>query len=200
MPATPRRTLRPALVLALLLVPPTTAAGQEGPPAAIGARAFVDAGVRLSSLRSTRVSLLGGSVGFDLGSGPRFGAGGWILTDPVELTTGRSGSGVHLRLAYGGVLSEWPLLRTRRVDAAAGLLVGVGNAKLELAAVGAEIASDNFAVVEPGVVVDLRVASWLGLVGGLSWRWVGGVEDLPGVDGEHLEGVSGTLGLRLGPG
>ncbi len=199
MPATVRRTL-PAVFLALALFVPESGGAQEADlPATPAARAFVDAGARLSTLRSSRVVLLGGSLGFDLGAGPRFGVGGWLLTDPVDLDPSRPASGLRLRVAYGGVLSEWPVTTAGPLAASAQILLGAGNAKLELPAVGAEIAADNFAVLEPGLSLDLRLTPWLGLSGGVAWRWAWGVEDLPGLGREDLRGASGTLGLRLGP-
>ena len=80
-----------------------------------------------------------------------------------------------------------------------GLLWGAGNAKLELPAVRTEIAADNFLVLEPGASVLFRLVGPLQLTGEAAYRWAVGVEDLPGISGDQLRGLSVSLGLAIGP-
>lgn len=189
-----------ALFLGLLAALPRPLQAQATPsPAPPSARVHLEARARFTSLRSSRARFLGGSGRFDLGGHLSFGAGGWVLTDPLEIAAQDPGTGLRLKMAYGGLVTGWGLPPVRAVRARAEVLWGAGNAKMELPLVGTEIAADNFLVVEPGLSVSVRLRSFLHVAGGASYRWVGAVEDLPGVAGEQLRGLSASLGLAVGP-
>lgn len=191
------------LVLGLLAALPGPLRGQATPspesPDSPAAHIHLEADARVTSLRSTSAVLLGASGRFDLGGPFSFGAGGWVLTEPLEVAARDPGTGLRLRMAYAGLVTAWSLPTVGAAHLRAQVLWGAGNAKMELPLVGTEIAADNFLVVEPGVAVSLDLRSFLQVVGGASYRWVGAVEDLPGVGGEQLRGLSASLGLAIGP-
>lgn len=189
------------LVLALLTALPAPLAAQDAsaPSSRDLARTHLEAGARLTSLRSQGAVLLGGSARFGLGGPLTFGAGGWVLTNTVDVTAGEPGTGLLLNVAYGGVVTGWDLVEAPRFRSSARILWGAGNAALELPAVKTEIASDNFLVVEPALATALRLHGPLRLLGELTYRWVGSVNDLPGITAGQLRGFSASLGLAVGP-
>lgn len=196
--------LRPLLqlLLAFLLPLPTSLAAQEAQvdAAPASARAHLEVGARLTSLRSQGALLLGGSARLDVGGPFTFGGGGWVLNGAVDTASdGEPGSGLRLRMSYGGLLTGTELAELGPLRGFARLLVGAGNAKVQLPVVETEIASDNFLVLEPSVGASLGLGASMGVVGEMSYRWTMGVEDLPGVAGKEIRGLSLTLGWVLGP-
>lgn len=202
-PALRRLALRalPPLFLAGALVPaPAALSAQEAGSTDGGtARTYLEAGARLTSLRSQAALLVGASARFDLGGPFSFGGSGWLLTDPVEVSTGDAGSGLRLKVAYGGVLAGWDVAERSGARGTVRVLVGAGNAKVVLPVVETEIASDNFLVVEPSLAAVLTLKPWVGLLGEVAYRWSVGVEDLPGVAGDQVRGISASLGVAIGP-
>jgi hypothetical protein len=173
--------------------------GQESPPEVGTARTRVEGGVRVSRLREERVTFLGGSATFDLGGRFFFGGGGWVLREPLDIAVAPGAAGLRLELAYGGALAGWTFARREGARAEARVLAGAGTARLTLRAAGAEIAADNFLAVEPAVAASVPLVGPVGVRVELAWRWVRGVEDLPGVGIDQIQGPSVSLGVTLGP-
>jgi hypothetical protein len=159
----------------------------------------VEGGVRVSRLRAERVTFLGGSAAFDLGGRFFFGGGGWVLREPLEISATPGAAGLRMELAYGGALAGWSFARREGARAEARVLAGAGTARLTLRAAGAEIAADNFLAVEPAVSASVPLVGPVGVWAELAWRWVRGVEDLPGVGSDQIQGPSVSLGVTLGP-
>jgi hypothetical protein len=188
-----------AVAVSALLLAGSSLAGQEPPADSGGARTRVEGGVRMSRLRAERVTFLGGTAAFDLGGRFFFGGAGWVLREPLEVSVAEGATGLRLELAYGGALAGWTFARREGARAEARVLAGAGTARLRLRAAGAEIAADNFLAVEPAVAASVPLVGSLGLWAELAWRWVRGVEDLPGVGADQIRGPSVSLGVALGP-
>jgi hypothetical protein len=181
---------------------PLPLSGQESGTSARGdgkARTTLTAAGRFTTLRSQSTFLMGAGARFRFGGPFSFGAQGWILADPLDMAMVGPGTGLRLKMAYGGLLTAWDVLRTSSTLTTAEVLWGAGNGKVQLAVGNAEIAADNFLVLEPGVRTEITLVSALRLTAGLSYRLVGGVEDLPGVGTDDLGGLGATLGLAIGP-
>lgn len=158
----------------------------------------VQAAVRATRLQQESQAMWGLSFLLTPQARWALGAGGWALFERLTIDGTSRGPAMEMTLGYGGVLGRVHLVRGPRMGAQAELLLGAGNAKVVVPLVDAQIGGDNFLVAEPGVSVS--VAGPLGLEAGLglSYRFLAGVEDLPGLDSSDLTGASVTVSVSLG--
>jgi hypothetical protein len=162
------------------------------------ASAALEASVTLSTVRSEPSFFAGGRGLLSTGGRVALGGAGWILATDASIPTGNPGADLRLLVAYGGIIAEVAVLDGTPVRAFVRTLVGAGSARVELPVVATEIAADNFAVIEPEAVILRRLRGALGIGAGLGYRFVFGVEDLPGVVSGDLSGPSASLFLRVG--
>lgn len=143
--------------------------------------------------------MFAGGVGLlDLGGRVAFGAGGWLVLGTSRIETGSPENDTELRVAYGGVVAEVDLPRQiHGWDLRARALVGAGNAKVADRLIRVQLGADNFGVVEPGVVGSRQIMRHTYLTGGIAYRFIFGVEDLPNVSPEDLRGASVQLGIAF---
>lgn len=158
----------------------------------------IEAGIRATSFRSEFSWMGGGSALVRPWHGLALGGGGWMLMGSRRIDPDSPGGGLRLRVAYGGLVAATPLPGPGRTEADLRVLLGAGNARIELSAPRAEIAADNFLVVEPEVGITMIVAWPLTARVSLAYRFVGGVEDVSGVTARQLRGLSATafMGFR----
>jgi hypothetical protein len=135
----------------------------------------------------------------------RLGGGGLLVSGGTELKTTGPLAGSQLHMGYGGVVLERtlrviPVERLSNPSSLNGrILLGVGNASVRDPVTRIRFRSDNFAVVEPALLLVLRPHAWLGGAALASYRIAMGVEDLGEVDASELRGWSIGLSLQLGP-
>ncbi len=120
-----------------------------------------------------------------------------VLTDDVELLEAKSDTGFDLEVGYGGVVLRYRFPMADRVEAEAGTLMGAGHAVVRDRFTGTEAGADNFGLMEPEVGLSLEVLPWLHLSGGVGYRMVWGVEDLPRVEPEDLQSLTASLTLLV---
>jgi hypothetical protein len=191
--AEPQLTRGLALPLLLSLAAPRAAAGQqEG-----GARAGVEAALKLSSVRGDATVFAGGVGLIDLGRRVAFGAGAWLALSTVRISTGRPETDKSLRMAYAGVVAEGEIRRGPDWVVNVRALVGAGNAKVSDRLIGVPLGADNFGVVEPEVGGSWHLGRGAWLTGGLGYRFTFGVEDLPDISEESFRGMSLRMGIAL---
>lgn len=193
------RSLRGLILLGLLSAPAGGAAQARPTSPRGGASAEALIGVRGTSLRGEATLMVGGSARLRVHPDVAFGGSAWVLTEVLNIDGERTGGGLGLRVGYGGGGIWLTLRRSARMRVDAGLLLGAGNAKIELPAVGTEIAADNFFVFEPEVGLAVRMTGWAAARVSVGYRAVTGVEDLPGVGARQLRGSAATIGLVFGP-
>ncbi len=162
------------------------------------ASAALEASVTLSKVRGETGLFVGGRGLLSTGGRVAIGGAGWLLTTDTSIPTGNPGSDLQLLVAYGGIAAEVAVRAGTTVRLFLRTLVGAGSARVELPVVATEIAADNFAVFEPEAVILRRLRGVLGIGAGLGYRFVFGVEDLPGVLSGDLSGPSASLFLRVG--
>lgn len=195
----PELTLKPLsiLLLVLLLGPGAPLRAQERGPDV--PTASLESGLRFTRMRSRGVRMPGGLAQLRVAPGIWVGGGGWWMKDAVRFRR-TPGQERALRAGYGGAVVSFPLPLTTTGAAATGrALVGAGNADVSDPASGALLESDNFAVLEPELDVEVSLIARLHLLAGASWRFAFGVEDLTGVDRTDLSGPALVLALRIGP-
>jgi len=132
------------------------------------------------------------------GGATRFGGAGWILPGDVSVDGNRS-TDLRLQMGYGGLVVRRVLAHEGATRIGGRILIGAGTAHIALPVVGSRIASDNFFVLEPEITAQVRVMRWLGVGLGTSFRYVDGVEDLPGVRRSDLAGFALAFRVSAGP-
>jgi hypothetical protein len=187
-----RALLVPALLVAGALGPWTTSpvsaqAARDLAPAWLDVSVGVTSVVGQTSPTAAGSLLLGVAPGFSLGGGGRILLGTRALAGPVPEADQR------LRFAYGGLLGQMLLSDTADRRVWIRLLAGAGNGKVDLAATGTPVASDNFGVVEPEVGGALLLWGPLHAGAAVAYRIVFGVEDLQGVTTSDLRGPTARL-------
>lgn len=120
------------------------------------------------------------------------------------------------KMAYGGLVVEWSLSRSRRVGLSVGALVGGGRSTLGVEVVGYPrgrsfrrrwppegpgepqtflvAAREGFFIAEPQASASLLLTRWLRLGAGVGYRLIAGADGLEG----RLRGVSGTVSVQIG--
>ena len=151
-------------------------------------------------------SLAGIQVGGLIDDRLFIGGGGYWLTN------GSAGR----KMAYGGLLIDWALARSRRVGLSFGALVGVGSSTLGVEVTGFPrgrsfdhrrhgadpgepqtflvAAREGYFIAEPRANASLLLTRWLRLGAGVSYRLIAGADEFQ----SRLRGVSGTVSIQIG--
>ncbi|NJD20860.1 MAG: hypothetical protein FIA95_16450 [Gemmatimonadetes bacterium] len=123
----------------------------------------VEAATAASAEASVALTTVVGELSW-MGSGevlvdltPRFslGGAGSFLLSARSLPGATRGNDRELRIAFGGLVAQVELSRGKGRRFWLRVLSGAGNAKVSLALVGTQIASDNFGVLAPEVGASL---------------------------------------------
>jgi len=162
------------------------------------ASAAVEASVTVSTVRGETSLFVGGTGLLSTGGRIAVGGAGWIQTSATSIPTGSPGSDLQLFMAYGGLAAQVGVLPGRPVRIFLRALLGAGSAKIRLPVVNTEIAADNFGVLEPEATVLRELTSGFGISAGVGYRFVFGVEDLPGVLSGDLSGPVARVSIRVG--
>ena len=141
--------------------------------------------------------MLGGEASLHFARHFSIGAAGGALLKATPVVESGADLGTELRMGYGGLLFGYASGAEHAVSLAGRLLVGAGNAEVRAVPVGNELGADNFLVVEPEIFLRiLAVAPFhIGLAAG--YRFVLGVQDLPTLVADDLEGASLTVTLLI---
>ena len=121
-------------------------------------------------------------------------SGYWLSTD-LEKTV--SGTIHDIGMDYGGFELGYVFLHESPVHFTVHTLVGAGNVSIENTITGGSVDDDYF-VVEPNIDLELNIATWFRVCGGVSYRFVEGVRGVTGISDMDLSGLSGTIFLKFG--
>jgi len=157
------------------------------------ANAFAEAALGLSRLHEKAAWTASGAALLTVTPRLSIGGSGTVVLGSHSLPGSTPGNDLELRMAFGGLAGQLALLRRDDRTVWVRLLAGAGNAKMDLAVVGTQIASDNFGVVVPEVGATLRLVGPIHLGGALGYRATFGVEDLPGLAPSDLRGLSARV-------
>ena len=175
----------------------TSARAQELPSTA---PAYLQAGLRLTSVHGDIAPLLRGSALVGLSEKLSLGGGGSILLSDRAVEGNVSFPRQLLGFGYGGIVIEIGAFSIGSISSfSARTLLGAGNADLRDLVSGTRIASDNVLVIEPELLLGLPLSPRLQARFGLSYRHAWGVQDLEEVTRGDLSGPSLGVLLRIGP-
>jgi hypothetical protein len=122
------------------------------------------------------------------------GAFYWLESD-IETTV--SGTVHDIDMGYGGFELGYVFLPERLVHFNVHTLIGGGEVSSENS-ITDDSEDDGFFVVEPNLDMELNVTSWFRLLSGVSYRFVDGVQGVPGISDNDLRGFSGVISLKFG--
>ncbi len=195
------------LLLLGLGAAPLPLTGQEGSPTpALGADGEVGwevgVGLALSSASSKLLPLLNGSAAFRLSPRLSVGGVGSIPLRPVRVSPPESPERSELLFGYGGLLVRLGINAAPAGWMPVGsLLVGAGQARVRSTLVEGDLGADNVVVVEPGIAFSPPISfpgdGMLAPSLVLGYRFVGGIDPLPGVNRARLGGPVFALTITL---
>lgn len=159
--------------------------------------ASAEASLAITTLRGEAAWLASGSALLGLTPRISLGGAGSVVLGATDLAGSVPGSDLELRVAFGGLLAQLLVLESGERSVWLRLLAGGGNAKVDLAAVGTQIAADNFGVLVPEIAVTVRLVGPLRGGAAVGYRTTFGVEDLPGVARSDLRGLAAGVSLSL---
>ena len=159
--------------------------------------ASAEASLAITSLRDEATWLASASALLGLPPRLSLGGAGSVVLGATDLAGSVPGSDLELRVAFGGLLAQLLVLESGERSVWLRLLAGAGNAKVDLAAVGTQIAADNFGVLVPEIAVTVKLVGPLRGGAAVGYRTTFGVEDLPGVAPSDLRGLAAGVSLSL---
>jgi hypothetical protein len=109
------------------------------------------------------------------------------------------GSRVQARFGYAGVRLTLRPTPERPRAFSPSLLVGGGNLDVREPSTRMIVDSDNGAIVEPGVAIDLPMVRRVVAAVAFSWRLALAFDAVGGVESENLTAPALSVGVRFGP-
>ena len=198
--------MRLVAVIAALLVSATNLAAQEQTlfkGAETGG--FGGPVVKFTTVNGDGVVMAGGRGGWIIGHSLMLGGGGYgVATEvdaPEQVLPGEGP--LDIKFGYGGFELEYLVHPNSLGHFSVGTLIGGGDAHFvrdvgplskSTQTVGE---SDAVFVMEPAVNAELNVTPWFRLHGGVSYRWVSGI-DYAGLSNGDFGGMAATLILKFG--
>lgn len=148
---------------------------------------------------SDKASLLvGGQGSWLINHSYGLGAGAYSLTTQVKAHGSEDIEGLILVYNYGGFLFSYIYKPHKLVHFEANTLIGGGEATYRDAEYWIHFGkSDLFAVVEPGLNVELNVTPHFRITGGLTYRVVKRI-NLKGLDNGDVSGLNWQLVFKFG--
>lgn len=128
------------------------------------------------------------------------GGGGYGLsTETLVNDLIIDGRAVYMTMGYGGFELEYVNHTRKLVHFSIPLLLGGGaiDYRYRGGPINFDLGTDEFFVVEPGLNLMLNVTRFFRIGGGVSYRFVNGV-NLTGVTNDDLSGVAGVLTFKFG--
>lgn len=152
--------------------------------------------IRMGEIGNQTAIFIGGRGGWIINHALVLGAGGYGLVTEVESTPDK-----RLEMGYGGMELGFVLGSNSLLHLAAQTLIGGGcvtEHDREIFPVETEDWEHYpFFVLEPGVDVELNVAPFMRIAGGVSYRYISGI-DVPGFVDEDFSGVGGVITFKFG--
>ena len=146
------------------------------------------------------IGSINGEVGSDLGGGGALVIGGFFLggyglgTSYPEATI--NGTRYDIRLKHGGLWMGYAPGHYSLIHPYSSLRLGWGKSQL-LRGGEADFSERNF-VLTPELGFEVNVFQFLKIAFSGGYRWVNGVDDLPGLDSNDFSSAMGTITFRIG--
>jgi len=194
--------MKTAAVVLLLCVGTFSAFAQEetlinGP---IESGGFGGPVVKVGSFNGETAILVGGRGGWIVNHSFIIGGGGYGLVNDVKAKVPGPYGERYLNFGYGGLELEYVADPERLINYSFQALIGAGGLSWRDQDVQIGMRNsdnDTFFIVEPGVNATLNVTPYFRISGGVSYRFISGVQS-PASTNADLSGPSGVLTFRFG--
>jgi hypothetical protein len=156
--------------------------------------------IKIGSINGELGILVGGRGGWIINHSFIIGGGGYGLVNDVKAKVLGPYGERYLNFGYGGLELEYVSEPDRLINFSFQTLIGGGGLSWrdENVQVGMRNSdNDTFFIVEPGVNVTLNVTTYFRISGGVSYRYISGVQS-PASSNPDLSGLSGVLTFRFG--
>lgn len=156
--------------------------------------------LKIGSFNGEAAVLVGGRGGWIINHSFIIGGGGYGLVNDVKAKVPGPFGERYLNFGYGGLELEYISQPDRLINFSFQALIGAGGLgwRDEDVHVGTRNSdSDTFFIVEPGINATLNVTPYLRISGGVSYRYISGVQS-PASSNADLSGPSGVLTFRFG--
>jgi hypothetical protein len=158
--------------------------------------------LKVGSLNGETALLVGGRGGWIINHSFIVGGGGYGLVNDVKAKVPGPYGERFLNFGYGGLELEYVADAQRLIHYSFQALIGAGGVSwrdqnLHGSMFDSPNNSDTFFIVEPTVNVTLNVTKYFRISGGVSYRFISGVES-EASSNPDLSGPSGVLTFRFG--
>lgn len=162
---------------------------------------YVGPAVRFSAINGDFASFFGGYGGWFINKRFMLGGGGFGLVNnlPVpEANRIQPNLDLHYDMGYGGFMFEYVLSSDRILHLMGNFLVGGGSIEQDYEGEDDfEDTQSGFFVFEPGGHVEVNVAPFFRVAGGITYRLVSG-SDTIGIQDSDLSSMSVSVSLKFG--
>ena len=156
--------------------------------------------LKIGSFNGEAALLVGGRGGWIINHSFIIGGGGYGLVNNVKAKVLGPYGERYLNFGYGGLELEYISEPTRLINFSFQTLIGAGGLSWRDEDVHSGLRdsdNDTFFIVEPGVNITLNVTKYFRISGGVSYRYISGVQS-PAASNPDLSGPSGVLTFRFG--
>ena len=156
--------------------------------------------IKIGSLNGEVAMLVGGRGGWIVNHSFIIGGGGYGLVNNVKAKVPGPYGERYLNFGYGGLELEYVSEPHRLINFSFQTLIGAGGLSWRDPDVRVGMSNSNddtFFIVEPGVNATLNVTTYFRISGGISYRYISGVQS-PAAGNPDLSGPSGVLTFRFG--
>ncbi len=162
---------------------------------------FIAPALRLSAINGDFASFLGGYGGWFVNKKFMIGAGGFGLVNNLPVAESDRivpNLDLHYDMGYGGFMFEYVLNSDRILHLMGNFLVGGGSIEQDFEGKGDfKETRSGFFVFEPGAHLEVNVAPFFRVAGGITYRLVSG-SDTMGIQDRDLSSMGLALSLKFG--
>lgn len=168
--------------------------------------------LKVSQIAGETGLLVGGYGGWLIGHRLMIGGGGYGLVTNIRAEAAAedayspSGEKLYLEFGYGGVMLEYIIAPSKLLHFNVQTLIGAGSAGYR-----EDWYDDSWDwhgnyrdrheivfVLEPAVHAELNLTTWFRVAGGVSYRYVNGIDELIALENSDFGGLSGNIAFKFG--
>ena len=140
-----------------------------------------------TSINGEFAHMMGGGGGLLLNQSLYLGGYGYGNTNPISYELG------ELEFGYGGLMAGYIHESRRAIHPNLGVMIGWGDIRLKETDV-----DDNIFVLQPMAEAESNITQFMKIGLGVGYRYVTGVNTLPGLNDKNFSGLNGRLSFYFG--
>jgi hypothetical protein len=140
-----------------------------------------------TSINGEYTHMMGGGGGVLLNQSLYLGGYGYGNTNPISYEPG------ELEFGYGGLMAGYIHESRRAIHPNLGVMIGWGDIRLNETGL-----KDNIFVLQPMAEVETNITRFMKIGLGVGYRYVTGVNALPGLNNKNFSGLNGRVSFYFG--